>query len=336
MKSSVKLRNHLCILDVGHGNAAALIANNEVALIDVGKHSAVATFLDEQRISTVKSIYLSHADEDHIGALIGLLSSSQLSINRVFLNTDSAKHSKVWDDLLYELNAAHRAGTTVFRPSFVAGHVEQLTDHVSIQILGPSPYLAAKGPGSVDRQGRKIRTNSVSATVAILVRGRRLAILPGDLDGIGLADLQNNQANLVAPILVYPHHGGLSRSSNSIDFTNELLRAVTPHKVVFSIGRGRYGTPNPQTIDTLRNVLPEARIVCTQLSGHCSSELPPKDTSTHLANVFAQGRDKRACCGGTIVVPLDRPSLLLPESRAHEAFISKHAKSSLCLPINQL
>ena len=336
MNSSVKLRNHLCILDVGHGNAAALIANDQVVLIDVGKHSAVAVFLDEQQISKVKSIYLSHADDDHIGALIGLLGTPQLSIDRVFLNTDSAKGSKIWDDLLYELNSAHRRGAIKFQPSVTAEHTEQLTGQVSIQILGPSPYLAAKGPGSTDSRGQKIRTNSVSAVVAVLANDKRLAILPGDLDSIGLADLRDNKADLTAPILVYPHHGGLPGSSNPLNFASDLLEAIAPEKVVFSIGRGRYSTPNPLTIDALRAVLPEARIVCTQLSEHCSSELPPKDAPKHLTDVFAQGRDKAACCGGSIVIPLGQPSLLWPEARAHESFIGEYAKSSLCVPVTQL
>ena len=138
-----------------------------------------------------------------------MLGSQHISIDRVFLNTDASKESRVWDDLLYELDSAHRAGKLVFTPSLTSGHTEQLSGRVSLDVLGPSPYLAAKGPGSVDRLGRKIRSNSVSAVIAISVDDQRLALLPADLDAIGLRDLLDSESNLVAPILVYPHHGGL-------------------------------------------------------------------------------------------------------------------------------
>ena len=334
MTHPTKLRRHLCFLDVGHGNATVLIAGDDIVLIDVGKHSALSEFLDEQKITQVKSIYLSHADDDHIGALVGLLGSPQLVIDRVFLNTDSAKGSKVWDDLLYELNAAHRNGQLRFAPSLIAGHTEQLAGQVSVRILGPSPYLAARGPGSLDRRGRRIRTNSVSATVAVAVNGQRLALLPGDLDGIGLTDLHDNHADLKSPILVYPHHGGLPGNMDASNFARALLGAVLPKQVVFSIGRGRHRTPNPLTISTLRTALPDARIVCTQLSEHCSPTLPPHHAATHLADTFAHGRSKGACCGGTVVVLLDQPSLLQPPAAAHTNFIKAHVDTPLCLRSN--
>ena len=83
MKGPTKLRRHLCFLDVGHGNAAVLIAGDqEVALVDVGRHSALREFLDEQQITRIGSIYLSHADQDHIGALVGLLAAPDILIER--------------------------------------------------------------------------------------------------------------------------------------------------------------------------------------------------------------------------------------------------------------
>ena len=332
MSSPSRLRRHLCFLDVGHGNATVLMAGDQdIAVIDVGKHSALSEFLAEQQISHISSVFLSHADEDHIGALVGLLGSQHISIDRVFLNTDASKESRVWDDLLYELNSAHRAGEIVFTPSLTGGQTERLSGRVSLDVLGPSPYLAAKGPGSVDRLGRKIRSNSVSAVIAISVDDQRLALLPADLDAIGLRDLLDNESNLVAPILVYPHHGGLPGNMAASDFADSLLPAVRPDLVVFSIGRGRYRTPNPRTVYSLRSTLPNARVVCTQLSEHCSKNLPTGLTATHLTQAFAHGRSNGACCGGTIIVPLDQSSLLQPEALAHTNFIRTHVETPLCL-----
>ena len=332
MSGARGLRHHLCFLDVGHGNSAVLVAGDqEIVVVDVGKQSALSAFLAEQQITRIRSVYLSHADEDHIGALIGLLGSSHISIDRVFLNSDAQKTSKVWDDLLYELNAAHRVGKLVFTPSLTAGQTEQLSDRVSLEVLGPSPYLAAKGPGGFDQHGRRIRSNSVSAVIAIAVDGQRLALLPADLDAVGLRDLLDNKASLDAPILVYPHHGGLPGSMNPSQFANILLQAVVPDRVIFSIGRGRYGTPNPRTVNAIRAALPNARIVCTQLSEHCSQVLPASLDATHLTPAFAQGCLGGACCGGTIIVPLDQSAALQPDYASHMNFIRTHVQVPLCL-----
>lgn len=324
--------HHLCFLDVGHGNSTVIADGNQnIAVVDVGKQSALSRYLAEQQITRIKFVYISHADEDHIGGLVGLLGSLQVSIDRVFLNSDAQKTSKVWDDLLYELSAAHRAGKLVFVPSLTAGQDEHLSDRVTLEVLGPSPYLAAKGPGSVDRRGQRIRSNSVSAVIAISVDGQRLALLPADLDAVGLRDLLDNEVELQAPILVYPHHGGLPGSMEPSSFASILLPLVRPDRVIFSIGRGRYRTPNPRTVDSIRAAFPDTRIICTQLSEHCSQVLPNSSTVTHLTSAFAQGRLRGACCAGTIVVPLDQSAALQPGHSAHVDFIRTHVLTPLCL-----
>ena len=328
-----KLRRHLCFLDVGHGNATVLLAGErDIVLVDVGKHSAISLFLEEQQIQHIKTVYLSHADQDHIGALVGLLGSTSLSIDRVYLNTDASKQSKVWDDLLYELNSAHWTGKLVFTASLTAGHQERLAGSVIVDILGPSPYLAARGPGSVDRTGQKIRSNSVSAVIAVSVNNQRLALLPADLDGVGLRDLLTNGLDLAAPILVYPHHGGLPRNMSPATFAGSLLPAVGADRVVFSIGRGRYGTPKPTTVGLLRKAFPSARMVCTQLSEHCAQTRPATSKPPHLTDAFAQGRASGSCCGGTIIVPLDQPASLMPDAQSHEQFIHANVATPLCMP----
>ena len=108
MNTLALLRRHVCFLDVGHGNSTVLIAGDPgVIIIDVGKQSTLSEFLDEQQITHINSIYLSHAHEDHIGALVGILATRRVSIERVFLNSDASRSSLVWDDLLHELDAAH-------------------------------------------------------------------------------------------------------------------------------------------------------------------------------------------------------------------------------------
>lgn len=331
MNVMTALRRHLCILDVGHGNCAVIIAGEtDVVVIDVGRRSTLLEFLAQQEIRRIRTVYLSHADQDHIGALVGLLASTEVSVDKVVVNSDSTKNTKVWDDLAYELDSAHRAGALDFSVGLVSGDGEDLNE-VEIRILGPSRYLATKGVGGTDRSGRRITSNSISAVLRVSVSGQHVAILPADIDEVSLRDMLQQGRDLKAPIIVYPHHGGRPGATAAIRrFAEMLLRATSPTVVVFSIARGRYGTPNPETVRVLREVLPDARIVCTQLSQHCSGKIP-SGSPTHLSNAFALGSANRICCGGTIVIPLDDARDLEPDRADHTDFIRSNVESPLCL-----
>ena len=104
---------------------------------------------------------------------------------------------------------------------------------------------------------------------------------------------------------------------------------MNPKLVVFSIGRGQYATPNPETVLAIRETVPDARIVCTQLSAHCAKEIPDQP-ATHLSQVFARGRAGNACCGGTVVFPLDDLAAVLPKATPHGDFIRTNAPTALC------
>ena len=332
MKGLMSLNRHLCFLDVGHGNSTVVIAGEDnVVVVDAGRRGALYRFLLEHGITRVRSMYLSHTDADHIGGLVGILATPKISIDNVYVNGDASQDSKLWDDLVYELDRAHQDGLLEFKTELVSGHREELPYGVSIEVLAPSRYLAAKGPGGVNRSGTTIRTNSVSAVIAVSVGASTVALLPGDIDGVGLDGLlQNRQANLNARILVYPHHGGLPGAGiNPEEYAKKLLPEVRPDLVIFSIGRGRYSTPSPDVMRQLRKLLPDTRIVCTQLSEHCADQLPAVP-STHLSQAFAGGREFGKCYGGTVVVSLEDVSEIQPKRIPHAEFIKDHAPTALC------
>ncbi len=332
MKRPMPLHRHLCFLDVGHGNSTVIIAEEDsIVVVDTGRRGSLSKFLLEQGITHIHSIYLSHADADHIGGLVGMLATKKVSIDYVYVNSNALKNSKVWDDLVHELDCAHNAGRLEFRTELVSGHREELPGGVSVEVLGPSRYLATKGAGSTNRSRTRIHTNSVSVVIAISVGSSRVALLPGDIDGVGLDDLfRNLQQDIHSRILVYPHHGGSpGTGTTQKEHAKKLLSKVRPDLVIFSIGRGMYSTPNPDVVGQLRQLLPETRIVCTQLSEHCADQLPAV-SSTHLSGVFAAGHEHGACCGGTVVVPLDNVSAVQPQKIPHIEFIQNQAPTSLC------
>lgn len=324
----------LTILDVGHGNSAVFTDPEGTVVIDAGPKAGLLQYLHEQEISRVDVVLISHADEDHIGGLIGILASGEIEIKHVRLNTDSLQGSAIWDDLLYELDHAAGVGATELQISLTSSD-SGLFDRgdVSIEILGPSPYLAARGPGQRYRgsSGPRLTTNSVSAVIRVSKGGRPIALLPGDLDDIGLNDLVSHGIEAVAPVLVFPHHGGLSGGRiDAVAFARKLCSAVKPRTVLFSIGRsGRYQTPRPEIISAIRSSSHEVRIACTQLSEQCANSLPA-DTPTHLNEVFAKGREYRKCCAGSLVIELEESRKLFPIYSDHQEFIASEAPTALC------
>ncbi len=320
------------ILDVGHGNSAVVTMPGWVAIIDAGPGSALLSFLREQGINTVDEVLISHADEDHIGGLIALLASGEFRVRRVRLNSDAQKDSNIWNDLLIALDAAQRHGQIDFSPVLTVAE-NGIFDHqpIRLEILGPSTYLAGKGPGSTDRSGRTITTNSVSAVIRVSVDGRSLVLFPGDIDQIGLDELlYDRNLDPFAEVLVFPHHGGRAGQSDVAAFSASISKAVRPQVVVFSIGRGRHATPLPEVIAAVRANIPAARIACTQLSDRCAAALPKNDP-THLNPVFARGRERSHCCAGSIVISeCATVGTVLPTATDHEAFIRANAPNALC------
>lgn len=317
------------VIDVGHGNSAVITDSGQIVAVDAGPRNCLAEYLLRHNLRVIDLVLLSHADEDHIGGLIGLLSSKEFVVREVRLNTDALKGSAVWDDLVYELSKADRSGQLVFRTSLNLADPGTIDlGSTQLQILAPSAYLAAKGPGSLHRSGIRIETNTISSVIRVVYRGKPVILLAGDLDELGLSDLQENVHDAQSPILVFPHHGG--RAGNNSDtalFTTRLCAYVKPEQIIFSIGRSdKY--PREEVIKATRSWQPGVRIVCTELSKQCAAVVP-KISPSHIGRLFSRGTSTRSCCAGTIQIQLDT-SIIQPTLAEHEDFIILHAPNALC------
>lgn len=171
----------------------------------------------------------------------------------------------------------------------------------------------------------------MSAVVRVCVQERPYVLLAADIDQVGMENLGNDH-DLRTPILVFPHHGGNVRAgataNDNIEFTKTICEAVEPQTVIFSLGRGRYETPRPEIVRTIRQFGAGVQIACTQLSEACAKALPNSDAFAHLSSLPARGHDKHMCCAGTIRIPLIGD--IAPQQRAYEAFKHEHAKTALC------
>lgn len=318
----------IVILDVGHGNCAAIREGRRCVVIDAGPGTALLEFMLENEIDVVEEILISHADADHIKGVEALLDQDDIDVRSVRLNSDAAKDSRQWDGMLHALTDRRSRGTIQFGVELVEGFEFPFSD-VVVEVLAPSTYLAAKGPGSRDSEGRRVNTNTVSAVVRARTPDRSV-LFAGDIDDLGLQHLLATGQDLGADVLVFPHHGGNvgtdAAPADNRRFASRLLSAVDPETVVFSISRTRYANPRPEIVAEVRTA-GERKIMCTQMSRHCLDEAPNEEG--HLVDVFAAGRREGHCCAGSIMVT---GGGLQPSARSHTAFVRTRVPGALCGP----
>jgi beta-lactamase superfamily II metal-dependent hydrolase len=326
------MSRRLAIIDVGHGNAAVVSYDDWLAVIDAGPGSSLLQFLTDEKVTHVDEVFVSHADEDHIGGLVAIIASGAFTFGRIRLNSDALKESKIWSDLAVALDDAARHGRIDFIPALTTSQDGEFDRApVRLEILGPTTFLAMRGPGGTDRHGRRITTNSISAVIRLWVDATPLAVFPGDVDQIGLDEIiAGGVADAPAAILVFPHHGGRAGAgADPAMFADSLCRVVRPSCVVFSIGRGQFATPDPEVVRTIRRVAGDVRIACTQLSEHCAATTP-RGVPAHLTPLFARGKERNHCCAGTLVVDFAALADILPSAPTHLAFIQASAPTALC------
>ena len=320
----------ISIIDVGHGNSTVLHDNDETIVIDCGSHGAgLLQFLQDRNITEIKRVYLSHADQDHIGGLMSLLLSDEIKVREVYLNSDGSKSSKVWNDLITILHDKSRYQNITFEvsihdelPAITAGNIYVIP-------IGPSKYLVGKGVGNTDRNNSKITSNSISSSFLVVYQDQPLVFLSGDIDQISLNEIKYNGKVIKANVIVFPHHGGKIEEGNVVTFTNELIAATQPSTVIFSIGRRRFLNPRPEVIDAVKKSGLNTRIACTQLSEHCCADLP-KDIPNHLHKYYAKGKHLKECCVGTFVIDLSDAIIEYPVFQVHQDFITASVSTALC------
>lgn len=316
------------ILDVGHGNCAVVQDGTRCLVLDAGPGTALLEFMRESEINAVEEILISHADSDHLKGVLTLLDQDVIAVRRVRLNSDAAKDTVQWEAMLRSLDDRKRRGTIDFSVELTEGCRIPLADSL-VEVLAPSGYLAAKGPGSRDSMGRRIKTNTVSAVVRVRMPDQSV-LFTADLDEVGLELLMETGQDLGADLLVFPHHGGNVSSSSTPErnrrFAERLLSAVNPKVVVFSLSRVRYSNPRREIIEAVIDS-PDRKVMCTQMSQNCLDVAPNDDG--HLANVFADGRRSGHCCAGSIVIA---GPTLHPSVSSHTSFVSAMAPYALCRP----
>ncbi|MBO9649566.1 MAG: DNA internalization-related competence protein ComEC/Rec2 [Variovorax sp.] len=229
----------LLAADIGQGNAVLVRTASHSLLYDAGPrysldsdagHRVLVPLLRAfgERLDTV---VLSHRDTDHTGGAPAVLA---MQPQAKLLSSIEANHP------LQALRKAERC---------VAGQ-RWTWDGVDFEILHPadSDYSAFTKP------------NAISCVLRI-GNGRATALLAGDIEQLQETALTLRHADLSADLLLVPHHGSKTSS------TQRLLEAVRPRLAIVQAGwRNRFGHPAPDVAKRYADL--DIRLVDTP---HCGA-----------------------------------------------------------------
>ena len=210
-------------IDVGQADCILLESDGQFMLIDGGNRedsSLVVSYLEQQGVQTLEAVVCTHAHEDHVGGLPGVLA---VFPTKAVYSPTKTYASNIYDKFLYYVD---QQGLEVTLP--VSGTVLTLGD-AQITILGPLKSYA--------------ETNNTSIVLKA-VYGETSFLFTGDMEQEAEHDLLEAGLDLKADVLKVGHHG--SHTSTGYRFLYE----VEPTYAVISVGTGNdYGHPHKETLE---------------------------------------------------------------------------------------
>lgn len=293
------------VLDVGHGNCALVTGDSDHAVVDAPLGDLLVSLLLERGIERIGAVVVSHADADHLGGVQALLYDERIKVDRLYVNPEQKRTSKVWETFKVAALAAEINGTII--KGATRGDEITVSD-VTLQILSPTGGQGLAG--ACGKIGKKLYSaNRLSIVVRVMHNNIGRVLLPADMDGAALDDIVASNVGLSADVLVFPHHGGHS-NANSSEFTDKLLKATQASHVVFSLGHWPRN-PLPAIVNGVRTV--GVSLCCTGLSSRCQPDA-----------------SRGSSCAGTVTIDLRTGSWNSREDKRHQNYVSTQVEEPLC------
>jgi len=214
-------------IDVGQADCALLECDGKFMLIDGGNvadSSLVVSYLQKAGVEELEAVICSHAHEDHVGGLPGVL--AVFPTKAVYAPTRTYS-SKCFDDFLYYTD---QQGLTVTIPS--VGDTIELGD-ATATVLGPV----------------KTYPDPNNTSIILMVQfGENKFLFTGDMEVEAENDMLDAGAKVKADVLKVGHHG--SNTSTGYRFLYE----VDPTYAIISVGADNtYGHPHDEPMSRLRD-----------------------------------------------------------------------------------
>lgn len=302
------MNNTITILNVGHGNCTIINMNNHICIIDTGESTELLEYLEKKEVKIIDYLFLSHADKDHIGKALALLTNNNLEIKKICLNPDLSKDTMLWGDLASEIDIRHNKGSIEDDFGVVSNRVFDFQE-LKIYTNSPSPEINLLGPNKYTKQGELITSNSKSLFLTIMKDDTSIIALPSDIDQTAYNHIPDEKKTLLkSKYFVFPHHGGLCRD---ISFYNSLLQDVNPEYVIISNGQKKYNNPKKEVINIIKQHNAAIKIMCTSLSTNC------------------QCCDSYESCADSIIIDINTKKIIEPNLTQYDIKL-KTITSRLC------
>ncbi len=267
----------ISVLDVGQGLATVLeFPSGKTFIIDGGKSHAgrtsnfnvgqdlIAPFLWKKRISNLDGIIISHPHADHYNGIKFLTKHFKPKVIWVNLAKTQNPSLAEYNNLLTQ---AESLGIPIKIPT--KDQVIFKEDNFSIQsIANLHRGHIDKLEGSAARKRDAMGNNK--SLVIKLVAGNRTILFPGDIEREAENVIIADQTEIMADVLIAPHHGSITSS------TNEFIKKVGGKQVIISAGANKWG--KFPSMEVLENYYKAGyKILTTGKSGTISIETDGED-----------------------------------------------------------
>lgn len=213
-------------LDVGQADAAIVMCDGQVMLVDGGKpsnSSLLYTYLKDRDIGHLNYVVCTHPHEDHVGGLAGALHYA--SVDNALSPVDEYE-SEIFKSFV---DCLDQQGVEISIPSpgdsFTLGSA-------TVTVLGPIKPSASPNNNSI---------------ILRVVYGDTSFLLMGDAEETEEADILDSVVELKSTLLKVAHHGSSTSSAGSF------LEAVSPSYAVISDGKdaSSFGRLTEETLGKL-------------------------------------------------------------------------------------
>ncbi len=229
-------------IDVGQADCALVICDGETLLIDGGNtsdSSIVVEYLIREGITELDYVICTHAHEDHVGGLSGIL--DEFTVNNDIFASEIGADTECYKAFLEKVREQQK-------DLIIPQHDYSFTlSSANVEFIGPVSYAYSD-------------INNTSLITKITYENTSF-LFTGDAERDSEIDILDYGLNVKADLLKVGHHG--SENSTSYRF----LREVMPDYAVISCGTDNiYGHPTEEVLSRLRDA--EVKVYRTDMQGN--------------------------------------------------------------------